>query len=295
MTDRTTDPEQTPPPPPPPRDRLACVAKKIEGTSIFRFLRSIEPLLLAIALIPIGFGLLTLHEARAARFWELLLRQAGHGVGQVEALEYLNRPKPRVLPTWFPISFGKKTNFATIDLTPTGVADGDEEDPCYITDSLREVRNNLRGVRLPRAILDDANLKCTNLERAKLRRASLVKADLRHADLEEADLRAANLTQAELHDANLNGGRLRGARLRGAVLRKADLVGADLTESNLERAVLTDADLRHAVLDNAILSHADLTRATGLYCDQLRMAKNWEEAIRDNELACGGDVPPRIN
>jgi hypothetical protein len=67
--------------------------------------------------------------------------------------------------------------------------------------------------------------------------------------------------------ANLRGAHLQGVDLRGTNLMRADLRGADLT----------DADL----------TDANLIGLRGLTCEQLKSASHWQNAHRDDELACG--------
>jgi uncharacterized protein YjbI with pentapeptide repeats len=91
------------------------------------------------------------------------------------------------------------------------------------------------------------------------------------------------------------------ASLRGLDLAKVDLSGADLRQTDLRgtilsSAVLIDADLAGAnffksVLDGADLSGANFIGARFLNCAQLIVARNWQSAARDPELACGAPVP----
>ena len=100
-----------------------------------------------------------------------------------------------------------------------------------------------------------------NLNRANLRYSSLNNVDLYNSDLRSADLRGADLTKADLEKSNLFRADLHGATLTGAKLAKADLKRANLRE------------------------------VSGLVCDQLSSARNWQRACRDTALACGADIP----
>ena len=61
--------------------------------------------------------------------------------------------------------------------------------------------------------------------------------------------------------------------LSGAALRGLDLEGADLSGADLK-----DADLRGVQF---------------LQCPQLVTARNWQSAYRDQDLACGAEIPNR--
>lgn len=93
-----------------------------------------------------------------------------------------------------------------------------------------------------------------------LRKALLAGVTLTNANLAEADLNGAFLDRANLDEANLTGARLRDARLTGVSLRNAKLRGTDATGASvndgadLTGAVLLDADLREANLEGAIYS-----------------------------------------
>ena len=92
---------------------------------------------------------------------------------------------------------------------------------------------------------------------------------------------------AKLEGANLREADLRGANLRKANLRRAKLEEADLSGANLVGADLRGADLRDARLQAANLQDAKLLKATGLDCDTLRTARDWQYSIRSPDLDCG--------
>ena len=95
-------------------------------------------------------------------------------------------------------------------------------------------------------------------------------------DLSRTSLRSLDLTGADLADLDL-----RNADLRGTVLTNATLAGARLNGANLFKAVVANANLKAA----------DLRRAQFLNCGQLTAARNWEAALRDEDLACGKPLP----
>lgn len=93
--------------------------------------------------------------------------------------------------------------------------------------------------------------------RVKLREVE----DLAGMDLAGAELNQANLSGMNLFDANLSGAQLVGADLSGCDLTGADLSHADLTRANLSAARLWHANLKGAKLVEADLKDADLWQA----------------------------------
>jgi uncharacterized protein YjbI with pentapeptide repeats len=163
----------------------------------------------------------------------------------------------------------------------------------------------LAGINLKKADLKYANVQETNLRYANLQGSELRNANLQKADLIYADFRGANLSYANLQGegtnlsyANLQGANLRHANLQGAYLWSANLQGADLSYANLQEtdlsyANLHGAKLRHANFRRADLSpvnlqkvdfqgadlwDADLRSAENLSPEQVKLAKNWEQA-----------------
>jgi uncharacterized protein YjbI with pentapeptide repeats len=119
---------------------------------------------------------------------------------------------------------------------------------------------DLRGVDLSGATLDDASFKRADLSGALLagadaRRAKFVSATMHDVVLDEARLIRADLTTADLTGASLRDADLTNARLFRADLSKADLTGARLSNADLLRAVLSGAtwiDGKTVCADNSI-------------------------------------------
>ncbi len=150
-------------------------------------------------------------------------------------------------------------------------------------------RANLSGANLSGANLSGAYLIDANLSGAYLSDANLSSAYLSSANLSSANLSGANLIDANLIDANLSGAYLIDANLSSACLSSvylssANLSGANLRDADLRDAILRDAILRDANLSGADLSGADLRDAKNLTPEQVKSAKNWEQAIYDPEL-----------
>ncbi len=96
---------------------------------------------------------------------------------------------------------------------------------------------------------------------------------------------------ADFSGAGLRGLDLSGAHLEGVVLSGADLRGAILRGAQLANAKLDHANLFKTVLDGANLAGATLVGAQFLNCAQLAAAQHWQNAYRDDELACGAPIP----
>ncbi|MDM9582861.1 pentapeptide repeat-containing protein [Nostoc sp. GT001] len=133
------------------------------------------------------------------------------------------------------------------------------------------------------------------LERLKKENFSLSginveKTNLSGAYLSNADLSNANLSFAYIYNANLNGALLMGANLRSANLSFANLSGADFYNANLKGADLA-YQLDITDLGNE-LGVANLSGAKNLTPEQVKSAKNWEQAIYDKEFRAKLGLPP---
>lgn len=98
-------------------------------------------------------------------------------------------------------------------------------------------------------------------------------------------------TTPDLSGAHLCGVDLMGANLAGVDLNKADLRGANLSDAFLKDANLKGTNFFRAILDRAELSGANLLGAQFLRREQLLACSNWQQSIRDEELACGAPIP----
>jgi uncharacterized protein YjbI with pentapeptide repeats len=105
--------------------------------------------------------------------------------------------------------------------------------------------------------------------------------------------RAKSHDTPDLSGAGLRGLDLSGFELYGADLQGADLRGTNLSGANLSGAHLDGANFFKAVLDGSDLAGAFLNGAQFLNCAQLVVARNWQTALRDDELACGASIPDR--
>lgn len=93
-------------------------------------------------------------------------------------------------------------------------------------------------------------------------------------DFTYADFYQANLSYASFRKATLNK-----AQFWGANLQEAVLAGADCTESNFKLA-----DLQRANFQEANIKGANFIDAKNLTIEQIKSAKNWEQAHFDEDL-----------
>lgn len=124
---------------------------------------------------------------------------------------------------------------------------------------------NLRHIQLEEAILIKANLSRTeavslNLKRANLSNSDFSRAKLSNAQMQEANLNQANLTYADLEEAKLNNASLVGVKLENTHMKKADFSNATLTDAQITASSLEEASFRKAYLQNASISRTNLRK-----------------------------------
>ena len=138
---------------------------------------------------------------------------------------------------------------------------------------------NLQNADLSGLALENVNLAKANLRGTKLDRAYLYDADFQGADLRGASLNHAVLIGTNFCKANLS----------DACLAHAYLAQSDLSSSNLTGATLTESDLRlalmaKATLANARIANADMTESSGLTPLQVESAKDAHLALLPADL-----------
>jgi uncharacterized protein YjbI with pentapeptide repeats len=153
------------------------------------------------------------------------------------------------------------------------------------------------------ANLSGANLSGANLSGANLSGANLSNANLSSVNLSNAELFGANFTNANLANANLENSWIQDTKFRNTDLSNARLVNArtwneEGIDFNFElREVDGDefgpsyqderffqTDFSEAKLTDANLVSTNLRGAENLTVEQLKEAKDWDEAIYDDEL-----------
>jgi uncharacterized protein YjbI with pentapeptide repeats len=155
---------------------------------------------------------------------------------------------------------------------------------------------NLFKADLTQADLTEANLSGANLQEATFVKTYMPRAHFQYA---ETNLFKADLTQANLTEANLSGANLREATLVKTYMPRVHFQNANLSQANLSQADLTEGDLSRAnlkgtrfvktympqtSLQDADLSGADFQGAYGLNTQQVKRAKNWQEAKYDEDF-----------
>ncbi|NJL35960.1 MAG: hypothetical protein HC899_03785 [Leptolyngbyaceae cyanobacterium SM1_4_3] len=220
---------------------------------------------------------------------------ATRGAGTREALEvltegcherqFLERQQLKIPNYLITLLFGNCTNLSRTNLRGADLRDANLSGAnlstanlvgAYLTSAnLHSI--NLSSSKLMDTTFENANLYGANLSGANFSNAGLTNTDLSNANLSDAKFYGANLSNANLSGSNLSDADFLSfdpARLDSATLSGADLSGADLRYVYLRFANLSNADLRDANLSNA----HDLTP------EQVKAARNWEEAIYDEEF-----------
>ena len=235
--------------------------------------RIIEMLAIMLAITAFFMELDNQQEEREARAWQLITTEAVGNSGKVWALQSLNNKYWSIAPNWWLLKRGQ-LSLEGVDLSPPDLPDGgdmlERVTPFQVRCQQERHMTYLARIELPDAELLGAKLICTNLLAANLIGARLVRADFRGAILRKAILQQAVLVYADLRDTDLTDARLQKAWLTGADLRGANLASASL--------------------DGANLWQADLRGASGIQCKQLKQAKNWESAHRNEEARCGAET-----
>ena len=235
------------------KDRCASRVAERGGWKIVNLFAVVERVVLVsvLATFVLGFG--DRLEARTVNAWRLTTNRASGSSGKIEALKHLNSEIGVRIVGWN-MTVKKRVALTGIDLSPPNVSTSGASVTC-------RTRTYLRGVDVKKAVMDKAILACTDLQRADLREADLRNADLRGADLRGTDLRGAELS---------------GARLEDSVIHLVE----DQSVSSFRRA-----------LGEAVLNRTDLRGAKGLTCGQLVRAIGWNEAYRNDSLACHRLIP----
>ncbi len=153
---------------------------------------------------------------------------------------------------------------------------------------------NLEGANLEGANLEGANLRGVNFKAANLEGANLDKIRMSRSNLEGANLQNAKITNGALLWTNLLGANLAFSNLEGSNLSRAKLKNADLYKANLKGVNFSNADLRdNTILIGANLDNANLHESQLGSIDQLKRAKNWEEAQKDTDWEKNIITPPK--
>ena len=118
-----------------------------------------------------------------------------------------------------------------------------------------------------------------DLSKADMRGYKLQKINLINANLKETKLQYSNLYQANLEKADLSKAKLLETNLQSAKLKNANLAGAGLLEANLQFTDLENARLGGAqfnegtIFNQTNIKGALFEGATGLTSNQISMSK----------------------
>lgn len=131
--------------------------------------------------------------------------------------------------------------------------DGETKFPIGFDPQKSEAYKIAPGAFLQKAMLENASLWTANLEKANLQGANL-KYAVMGGNWRYTDLQNANLEEIKNADLDLCWANLQGANLNGARMKNVDILGADLRG------------------------------ARNITVEQIKEAKNWEQAIYDNDF-----------
>lgn len=121
---------------------------------------------------------------------------------------------------------------------------------------------NLSEINFEGALFYTANLEQAYLEKANLQKTRLIKANLQDAVLKEANLRSSDLSFANLQKTNLS---------------KANFQGADLEKTDFRNAYMCGLPFQKSAC-------ADFRGAKNLTIQQIKSARNWQEAHYDPDF-----------
>ena len=109
-------------------------------------------------------------------------------------------------------------------------------------------------------------------------------SDLRGISFFKDDHSNVRFVGADLRDAYFLLSNLENTRFWKATLTNAKFNKSNLSGARLEEADLQDADFTDCLLQGADLRGANLKGASGLTIEQIKAARNWQEATFDDEL-----------
>lgn len=118
------------------------------------------------------------------------------------------------------------------------------------------------------ATQDNGKRECTKMRNANFLHANLQEAVLYHADFQKSNFENANFQDAKLQFANFENTKLYGAKFQGANLENTNIKNASLC--------LFEYKLEHPC--------ANFIGTEGLNSDQIKSAKDWQNACYDREL-----------
>jgi hypothetical protein len=189
---------------------------------------------------------------------------------------------------WFNLRRDKRERIRQYRETLEDLSDWDSEEGV-----LKKVGviNRLLDIGGPQAL---PYLDSNQLPNANFQGVYMPGACLSFSNLTNAFLNGIYLAGAELIGSNLNGACLASAVLENADLRGANLAGADLEEIKLNGAKLGSITIGDKSYGGATTYTTDLRGVIGLTPEALMSTEGWEQAYRDEQLACGKPIPQQV-
>lgn len=160
-------------------------------------------------------------------------------------------------------------------------------------------RANLTGANLGGANLAGANLSGANLSEAILNKADLSgvtlsnQTNLEFTHFEDATLRGAKIEFLSFTNALLFGADFSGAIIENVYFRNAQLDRANFTGAKLCKVVFTEGFLRETDFKDTYLWLVTFKNVEDLTPQQVKAAKNWEQADYDADFRQKLGLPPQ--
>lgn len=153
---------------------------------------------------------------------------------------------------------------------------------------------NLSGINLSGVNFSGVNLKDVNFTNANLCGANFSESNLNGANFTNANLCGANLEKAHIQDTKFINSDLSNTRLVNAKTWYEEEIDDNFYPSEYEEdgkyypdynnVIFYETDFSGAKLTDADLVSTNLKAANNLTVEQLKKAKNWDEAIYNSEL-----------
>ena len=162
--------------------------------------------------------------------------------------------------------------------------------------SLNEDKVALMGIEVQRAYLSLVNLKEANLQEANFSGSALFKANFEKAVLHRAVFGCISQTVLERKCTDLYKANFQAANLSNAYL-SGDLRDTNFVDASLLDAQLVKVNLQGANLERADLKGTHLECVEGLTSEQIKLAKNWQDAYYDDTLSqlLGSSTKSKVN
>lgn len=158
--------------------------------------------------------------------------------------------------------------------------------------SLNKDKVALMGIEVQRAYLSLINLQEANLQEANFSGSALFQANFEKAILYKAIFGCISQTALDRKCTDLYKANFQAANLSNAYL-SGDLRNTSFVDASLLNAQLVKVNLQGANLDRADLKGTHLECVEGLTPEQIKHAKNWQDAHYDEKISQALGLPAK--